>query len=217
MDRWRKVCVFCVTVRRSGYWAWIDSVNLACKALLAWSGFICTQVGPTSERCITSTIQNAFSFGMQVEHLQPLCLLGSEDGPKAGQLWFFLQATICWWPSIWQAHQGSKLVAQKYFWFDDWRQGPQFDEMENWKPFPVYGAQRLKTSRSFASPSEQKMNIIYCHSICSSWASNQPIHLWFTSTRKDHPPTTKQNKEKTLKFLHGFTWFFRLEKEKEDS
>lgn len=62
MDRWRKVRAFCVTVRRSGYWAWINSVNLACTALLAWSGFIWVHLhtsGPHQRKCITSTIQNA--------------------------------------------------------------------------------------------------------------------------------------------------------------
>ena len=166
--------------------------------------------GPHQQRCITSTIQNAFSLGMQVEHLHPLCLLGSEDGPKGwSDTRFFLQATICWWPSIWQAHQGSKLVAKKTF---DLMIGAKDRSLMNGKlkAFPVCGAQRLNQPLLYLSfGTENGYHIIYCRSICSSWATNQ-FHLWFTILeRSTHPPSTKKRK-KTLNIWHGWTWFFQL-------
>ena len=202
------VCAFCVTVRRSGHWAWIDSVNLACTGLLALSGFICTQVGPTSKDVSHPQSKMRFPLACKLNTCTPYASSVLRMDQKAGLIQdFFLQATICWWPSIWQAHQGSKLVAKKTF---DLMIGAKDRSLMNGKlkAFPVCGAQRLNQPLLYLSfGTENGYHIIYCRSICSSWATNQ-FHLWFTILeRSTHPPSTKKEKKPWTSDMAGPDFF----------
>ena len=187
---------------------WILSMDWLCQSGLHRPlGFVRVHLhtsGPHQQRCITSTIQNAFSFGMQVEHLHPLCLLGSEDGPKGWSALIFSSSNYLLLAFHLASSPREQACRQKTFDLMICAKDRQFDE---WKTENLFRYMVNQPLLCFSFGTESGYDMIFCCSICSSWATNQPIHLWFTISRKDHPPTPKQNikkekKPEVLTWLH---------------
>lgn len=84
---------------------------------------------------------------------------------------------------------------QKNFWFDDWRQGPQFDE---WKTESLSGlwCSTPKPAAPLLVIRNRKWLSYYILSFNLLIMGNQPISLVIYHTRKEHPPTLNKKKKK---------------------